>query len=267
MRNLEQIDIIKYGTATLTTEGVDGDEMIDVTNMNQHGQIIRNNPTPTLIVSSGAVGFGRTLANGSFDLENEAIDDTTRRRVLATIGQPQLIENWRKALHQPAAPEVLLTYYDLRRKGLATTFKTQLMLGLTPIVNFNDAVDDSELADLGDEAHKFGDNDHLAAEVATKTLDVGSSRLILNSSCDGLEESSSGKIITELALEDLTDKFIADHDKGKTDSGTGGMGNKLRNIRDALKKGVQKVHLINGKVPSELKKTLNGQSTGTVFTQ
>ncbi len=132
--------------------------------------------TDVLVVSSGAIALGRTvldLPSGSLKLEES--------QAAAAVGQIALARAWSKSLSENdiVAGQILLTLGDTeeRRRYLnaRATINQLLKLGAIPIINENDTVATSEI--------RYGDNDRLAARVATM---AGADLLILLSDIDGL---------------------------------------------------------------------------------
>ncbi|HEY8381646.1 MAG TPA: glutamate 5-kinase [Microvirga sp.] len=129
-----------------------------------------------LVVSSGAIALGRTvlsLPSGPLKLEES--------QAAAAVGQIALARIWSEVLahHGITAGQILVTLADTeeRRRYLnarATTLKL-LEMRAVPIVNENDTVATSEI--------RYGDNDRLAARVATM---IGADLLVLFSDIDGL---------------------------------------------------------------------------------
>ncbi|OCW59054.1 glutamate 5-kinase [Hoeflea olei] len=129
-----------------------------------------------LVVSSGAIAMGRTvlgLASGPLRLEAS--------QAAAAVGQIALARAWSANLstHDIVAGQILLTLGDTeeRRRYLnARATMAELMRhGAVPIINENDTVATSEI--------RYGDNDRLAARVATM---VSADLLVLMSDIDGL---------------------------------------------------------------------------------
>ncbi|CAD7050186.1 glutamate 5-kinase [Pseudorhizobium endolithicum] len=129
-----------------------------------------------LVVSSGAIALGRTvlgLAPGALKLEES--------QAAAAVGQIALARAWSESLSRDTlvAGQILLTLGDTeeRRRYLnaRATIGQLLKMGAVPIINENDTVATSEI--------RYGDNDRLAARVATMT---GADLLILLSDIDGL---------------------------------------------------------------------------------
>jgi glutamate 5-kinase len=129
-----------------------------------------------LVVSSGAIALGRRvldLPKGPLRLEES--------QAAAAIGQIALARAWAETLqrHGFTAGQILVTLGDTeeRRRYLnaRSTIATLLKLGAIPVINENDTVATSEI--------RYGDNDRLAARVATM---MGADLLVLLSDIDGL---------------------------------------------------------------------------------
>ncbi|OCP11039.1 MULTISPECIES: glutamate 5-kinase [unclassified Ensifer] len=137
---------------------------------------LRAKGVEVLVVSSGAIALGRTVLNlpaGALKLEES--------QAAAAVGQIALARAWSESLSTDAivAGQVLLTLGDTeeRRRYLnaRATINQLLKLGAVPIINENDTVATTEI--------RYGDNDRLAARVATM---VGADLLVLLSDIDGL---------------------------------------------------------------------------------
>lgn len=252
------INIIKYGTAVLTNDDGGG---VDEAALHAHARIIDGHDGDVLVVSSGAVGMAKGI------IADDAImaDAVTRKRLLAEIGQPRLFAAWQAGFARKQVLQKLVTYNDLERPTMAATMQAALDHGFVMICNFNDGVDDSELR--ADESHQFGDNDHLAAEIALTCRQFGKPvRLIINTSADGFLCADSGKVLAHLDAAQLDDGFIAHHTGRVSAGGTGGMASKLRTIRAALAGGVHEAWIINGRAPVALTNVLAGGHAGTKIT-
>ena len=137
---------------------------------------LRRAGVEVLVVSSGAIAMGRTvldLPSGILKLEES--------QAAAAVGQIALARAWTESLsfHSIVAGQILLTLGDTeeRRRYLngRETMNQLLKLGAVPIINENDTVATTEI--------RYGDNDRLAARVATM---VGADLLVLLSDIDGL---------------------------------------------------------------------------------
>jgi glutamate 5-kinase len=129
-----------------------------------------------LVVSSGAIALGRTvlkLPKGVLKLEES--------QAAAAVGQIALARIWTEMLAAAGltAGQVLLTLGDTeeRRRYLnaRSTIGKLLELGAVPVINENDTVATTEI--------RYGDNDRLAARVATM---MSADLLVLLSDVDGL---------------------------------------------------------------------------------
>jgi glutamate 5-kinase len=135
-----------------------------------------------LVVSSGAIALGRTvlkLPTGPLELEDS--------QAAAAVGQIALARTWTEALsrHGITAGQVLVTLGDTeeRRRYLnaRSTIDRLLEWRAVPIINENDTVATSEI--------RYGDNDRLAARVATM---VSADLVVLLSDVDGLYDAPPG---------------------------------------------------------------------------
>ncbi len=133
-----------------------------------------------LVVSSGAIALGRGvlgLPAGPLRLEES--------QAAAAVGQIALARAWTETLGRVGltAGQILLTLGDTeeRRRYLnaRSTVATLLRLRAVPVINENDTVATSEI--------RYGDNDRLAARVATM---MSADLLILLSDVDGLYTAS-----------------------------------------------------------------------------
>jgi glutamate 5-kinase len=129
-----------------------------------------------LVVSSGAIALGRgvlALPRGPLKLEES--------QAAAAVGQIALAHAYTETLHKVGltAGQVLLTLGDTeeRRRYLnaRSTIGTLLKLRAVPVINENDTVATSEI--------RYGDNDRLAARVATM---MSADLLVLLSDVAGL---------------------------------------------------------------------------------
>jgi glutamate 5-kinase len=135
-----------------------------------------------LVVSSGAISLGRAvlkLPRGSLKLDDS--------QGAAAVGQIALARTWSAVLGERGitAGQVLVTLQDTeeRRRYLnaRSTVERLLEWRAVPVINENDTVATNEI--------RYGDNDRLAARVASMT---SADLLILLSDVDGLYDSPPG---------------------------------------------------------------------------
>jgi glutamate 5-kinase len=132
-----------------------------------------------VVVSSGAIALGRAVLKvpgGPLKLEDS--------QAAAAVGQIALARTWAEALsrHGMSAGQVLVTLGDTeeRRRYLnaRSTIDKLLEWRAVPVINENDTVATSEI--------RYGDNDRLAARVATM---ISADLVVLLSDIDGLYDA------------------------------------------------------------------------------
>src|SRR4029077_15151930 len=173
-----------------------------------------------LVVSSGAIVLGRAvlkLASGPLKLEDS--------QAAAAVGQIALARTWTEALsrHGITAGQVLVTPGDTeeRRRYLnaRSTIDKLLEWRAVPVINENDTVATTEI--------RYGDNDRLAARVATM---VSADLLVLLSDVDGLYEAPpdanpNAKLIP--IVESVTSEIEAMAGAAESELSRGGMYTKI----------------------------------------
>ncbi len=173
---------VKIGSATLVdrTAGVKRDWLAslvaDIAGLAARGVEI-------MVVSSGAIALGRTILG--LKAKSLRLEES---QAAAAVGQIALATAWSDELarHGLKSGQILLTLGDTeeRRRYLnaRATISTMLGLKVVPVINENDTVATTEI--------RYGDNDRLAARVATM---AGSDLLVLLSDIDGLYTAPPAK--------------------------------------------------------------------------
>src|SRR5436189_605887 len=134
-----------------------------------------------LVVSSGAIALGRSV------LKLQAALRLEDSQAAAAVGQIALARTWSEMLgaHSISTGQILLTLGDTeeRRRYLnaRSTLNKLLEWRAVPVINENDTVATNEI--------RYGDNDRLAARVATM---VSADLLVLLSDVDGLYDAPPG---------------------------------------------------------------------------
>ncbi|HST93264.1 MAG TPA: glutamate 5-kinase [Microvirga sp.] len=203
-----------------------------------------------LIVSSGAIAMGRTvlgLPPGSLKLEES--------QAAAAVGQIALARTWSEVLahHGITAGQILVTLADTeqRRRYLnarATTLKL-LDMRAVPVVNENDTVATSEI--------RYGDNDRLAARVATM---IGADLLVLFSDIDGLytaPPASDPKAELIPVVERITPAIEAMAGGAASELSRGGMRTKVEAGKIATAGGTHMV-IADGRAKNPLRRVAEG---------
>src|SRR6201982_3234489 len=175
--------VVKVGSSLLVDSGA-GDVraawlsalVADIAKLQKEGREI-------LIVSSGSIALGRSrlkLPRGALKLEDS--------QAAAAVGQIALARIWSEVLgaHGIGAGQILVTLQDTeeRRRYLnaRATIAKLLEWRAVPVINENDTVATNEI--------RYGDNDRLAARVATM---ASADLLILLSDIDGLYDAPPGR--------------------------------------------------------------------------
>ena len=203
-----------------------------------------------LVVSSGAIALGRTIAGlprGKLKLEDS--------QAAAAIGQIALARAWAEALHRHAivAGQVLLTLNDTEeRRRYLNARETLARLAARkaiPVINENDTVATSEI--------RYGDNDRLAARVATM---ASADLLILLSDIAGLytappKEDPNAVLIP--VVERVTPDIEAMAGGAASELSRGGMRTKIEAARIATQGGAHMV-IADGRVAHPIRRIAEG---------
>lgn len=200
--------------------------------------------TDVLVVSSGAIALGRgvlKLARGPLRLEES--------QAAAAVGQIALARSWAEALgHQGlTTAQILVTLGDTeeRRRYLnaRATLGRLMELRAVPVVNENDTVATTEI--------RYGDNDRLAARVATM---AGADLLVLLSDIDGLytappQDDPGAKLIPVVPR--ITAEIEAMAGGAASEFSRGGMRTKVEAAKIATAGGAAML-IANGRVKNPL---------------
>ena len=203
-----------------------------------------------LVVSSGAIALGRTVAGlpkGPLKLEDS--------QAAAAIGQIALARSWAEALaeHGILAGQILLTLQDTeeRRRYLNAreTLARLSAMRAIPVINENDTVATSEI--------RYGDNDRLAARVATM---ASADLLILLSDIQGFytappKDNPDAKFVP--VVERITPEIEAMAGGAASELSRGGMRTKIEAGRIATHAGAHMV-IADGRVLNPISKVAAG---------
>ena len=203
-----------------------------------------------LVVSSGAIALGRStlkLPRGALKLEDS--------QGAAAVGQIALARIWSEVLgqHQIGAGQILVTLQDTeeRRRYLnaRSTIARLLAWRVVPVINENDTVATNEI--------RYGDNDRLAARVATMS---SADLLVLLSDIDGLYDAPPGantnaKLIPSVAA--VTPEIEAMAGAAESELSRGGMQTKIEAAKIATTAGIHMV-IASGKIDHPIKAVADG---------
>jgi glutamate 5-kinase len=203
-----------------------------------------------LVVSSGAIALGRAvlkLPKGALRLEDS--------QAAAAVGQIALARTWSEALgrHGIGAGQVLVTLGDTeeRRRYLnaRNTIAKLLEWRAVPVINENDTVATDEV--------RYGDNDRLAARVATM---ASADALVLLSDIDGLydappDRNADAQLIP--LVERITPQIEAMAGSAASELSRGGMVTKIEAAKIATTGGTHLV-IASGRIDNPLRAIMQG---------
>ncbi len=198
-----------------------------------------------LVVSSGAIALGRSvlkLPPGPLKLEDS--------QAAAAVGQIALARTWAEVLgaHRITAGQILVTLGDTeeRRRYLnaRSTIAKLLEWRAIPVINENDTVATTEI--------RYGDNDRLAARVATM---ASADLLVLLSDIDGLYDAPPGdnaaaQLVPQVAR--ITPEIEAMAGAAGSELARGGMRTKIEAGKIATSAGTHMV-IASGHVDNPLR--------------
>ena len=203
-----------------------------------------------LLVSSGSIALGRSvlgMPDGVLTLEQS--------QAAAAVGQIRLARAYEEILapYNIKTAQVLLTLEDStdRRRYLNSraTLTTLLGFGVVPIINENDTVATDEI--------RFGDNDRLAAQVASM---AGADILVLLSDVDGFY-TGNPKVDADAkridSIKKITPELEAMAGETVSLSANGGMKTKVMAAKTAMQSGCAMAIML-GDVDQPLKALENG---------
>ena len=242
--------VVKVGSSLLVDS--DGGRLHDAWLASLVGDIVKlhRSKRDVLVVSSGAIALGRAvlkLPAGPLKLEDS--------QAAAAVGQIALARTWSEVLgrHGITAGQLLVTLQDTeeRRRYLnaRSTIGKLLELRAVPVINENDTVATNEI--------RYGDNDRLAARVATM---ASADLLVLLSDVDGLydsppAENAAAKLVP--VVECVTPGIEAMAGAAGSELSRGGMHTKIEAAKMATQAGTHMV-IASGRIAHPLEAIANG---------
>src|SRR5215831_4792659 len=212
-----------------------------------------------LIVSSGSIALGRSrlrLPRGPLKLEES--------QAAAAVGQIALARIWSEVLgaHGIGAGQILVTLQDTeeRRRYLnaRSTIGKLLEWRAVPVINENDTVATAEI--------RYGDNDRLAARVATM---ASADLLVLLSDVDGLYNAPPGRSANAALIpvvERITPAIEAMAGTAPSELSRGGMQTKIEAAKIATISGTHMV-IRSGRVDHPLRAIASSAPTAWFLTR
>jgi len=242
--------VIKVGSSLLV-DPVKGLRAPWLTALGQDIADFRARGADVLVVSSGAIALGRGvlgLPRGALKLEES--------QAAAAVGQIALSKAWAEVLGEQGiiTGQILVTLGDTEERqrylNARATIGRLLDLKALPVVNENDTVATQEI--------RYGDNDRLAARVATM---AGADLLILLSDIDGLytappSEDANARLIPVIPR--ITAEIEAMAGGAASELSRGGMRTKIEAAKIATAGGTHMV-IADGRVLHPLKAISEGK--------
>lgn len=247
--------VVKVGSSSL--RAVDG--LLDpaqVANLAEQVVRVRAAGTAVVVVSSGAVAAGM----GLLGLDRRPSDVPTLQAA-AAVGQGELIRAYQRVLaaNGLVGAQLLLSQDDFvrRRRYLNArgSLRRLLELGAVPIVNENDAIATEELI--------YGDNDHLAALVASM---LEADLLVMLSDVEGVLDRPPGEPgATRIARVDDPDELdLAVIGGTGSVVGSGGMRTKVGSAQVAVRSAAHAV-VADARAERIIERAVAGEDVGTWF--
>jgi glutamate 5-kinase len=244
--------VVKVGSSLLVDSSASGLKREWLASLASDIAGLHKDKCDVLVVSSGAIALGRAvlkLPAGALKLEDS--------QAAAAVGQIALARAWSEALggHGLTAGQVLVTLGDTeeRRRYLnaRSTIAKLLEWKSVPVINENDTVATTEI--------RYGDNDRLAARVATM---VSAELLVLLSDVDGLydrpPEAGSGARLVPVVTR-ITPEIEAMAGASGSEFARGGMLTKIEAGKIATTAGTHMV-IASGRVQHPLRTIGDGAS-------
>lgn len=257
--NKKKLIIVKVGTNVLTKLGEGRDEL-DEASFSSIGQQVRrlsDDGYGVILVSSGAITAG-VLGEQKC---REDICDIVEEQRYAARGWDTVVQTWKESIGADRISSTLLTKREITnetmRKKLLGVIDCCLSHGDIFIVNENDCLSDDEI--------KFGDNDMLAATLASKCKQsdiFDSVELILLTNKHGLNKvaEDDSTLIREVSNISSVEAYAGGAANGHS---RGGMRTKIQAAKLATGSGVT-TSIANGRQEDVVAMALS-RSVGTVF--
>lgn len=250
--------VIKIGSSTLVQDGKIDARFIGHL-ASECANLMHDEDIQPIIVSSGSIALGlEVLGLGG----GPRPSDMPTLQAAASIGQVGLIRQYTDtfACFGVTVGQILMTRATTGERGsylhARDTIERLLELGVVPIVNENDTVAVEEI--------RFGDNDSLAAMVATS---INADLVVLLSDIDGLYTADPRKD-EDAELLNTVSKVSAEIEASAggvgSRSGSGGMLTKVAAARVLLAAGIPMV-ICEGRRRNAVTDAVHGQQVGTTF--
>ncbi len=210
-----------------------------------------------VLVSSGSAIAGKEIL-GEISIK----DESKRRQVYSSVGQPRMMRHYYSIFHDYGmrCAQVLATKRDfspgMHRENMINCYESLLSEGIIPIANEDDAVSVT--------MSMFSDNDELASLVAEL---INADCLIILSDTDGLytghPEHEDSEKLNKVDCNQNVEQYVQASEKGEG-QGRGGMKSKIKIAKDTASKNIP-TYIANGKRKNVILEIMNGKQVGTKF--
>lgn len=247
--------VVKVGTQSILSDKGTPLESVIASIVDQIAYLQKNH-YKVVLVSSGAVGFGRNVARQILGREYGA--SIAEKQVLASLGQHELMHIYAQMFRQQgvAVSQILLTKQDFQTRKhylniLRVISEILEQCNIIPIVNENDSVCVEELM--------FTDNDELAGLIASQ---INADKLIILSNIEGVYTNNPSEPGAELIEVMDPDNNWINVSSAKSTLGRGGMISKLSTARKMSKLGVV-THIASVNQPNIITRLALDERVGT----
>src|SRR5690554_815684 len=248
--------VIKVGTNVMTNKDnrIVGPILNEL--VRQIAALYEDGYSPVLVSSGSAIAGMEVLG------ECIAKDDSTRRQIYSSVGQPRMMRHYYSLFHDHGmrCAQILATKRDFapgkHRENMINCYEGLLAEGIVPIANEDDAVSLT--------MSMFSDNDELASLVAEL---IDADALVILTDTDGLytghPDDSNSEKLSNVHHEENVEKYVQESEKGEGE-GRGGMGSKLKIAKSTANKNIP-TYIANGKEDNIIIDILEGKEVGTKF--
>ncbi len=250
--------VIKIGSSTLCDEEGRIDHSFIEGLVGEIADLRRDGQIEPVIVTSGSIAAGLEVLG----CEADRPDDMPTLQAAAACGQVALIDAYASAFaqHDIQIGQVLITRATTADRDAylhaRETMGRLLEMGLVPVINENDTIAVDEI--------RFGDNDTLAAMVATA---LSADLVVVLSDIEGLY-TADPHVDEDATLLDSVSELSADIEASAGGvgswSGSGGMVTKIAAARVLMAAGIPMV-LCEGHRKDAISDAVAGKNVGTTF--